>query len=96
MQGALKFQKIFPNSNFFAILPPSIKELKDRLIKRGTETSDKIDIRLKNAEWEIPGLLDDKNIFNYRVINGDLEISKQTIGFLVAALYSSELTGKAA
>jgi guanylate kinase len=31
VQGALKFDKVFPDSNFIAILPPSIAELKIRL-----------------------------------------------------------------
>ena len=93
LQGALKFQKVFPQSNFFAILPPSIDALNLRLVKRGSETSEKIEVRLKNAEWEIPGLLDDKFIFNYRIVNQDLDLSKKTIEILIATLYSKELTG---
>ena len=38
----------------------------------------------------------DKHIFNYRIINDDIEVSKKTISTLVGALYSKELGEKTA
>ena len=38
VQGGLKFNKVFPESNFMTILPPTINDLKERLENRGTET----------------------------------------------------------
>ena len=37
VQGAFKFYKAFPNSNFIAILPPDTDTLEKRLNKRGSE-----------------------------------------------------------
>lgn len=75
VQGAKKFYKVFPQSNYCAILPPSLEKLKDRLVKRGTETAEKIEVRMKNSEWEMRDLQTEKHIFNYRVVNDDLEIA---------------------
>ena len=53
VQGALKFEKVFPDSNFLAVLPKSIDQLRNQLVKRGTETEESLNTRLKNAESEI-------------------------------------------
>ena len=42
IQGALKIKEILPEALFIFIMPPSMEELKDRLIKRGTESKKKI------------------------------------------------------
>lgn len=31
VQGAIKFEKAFPDSNFIAIIPPSVEALRQRL-----------------------------------------------------------------
>mmetsp|Transcript_39544 Transcript_39544/g.51800 ORF Transcript_39544/g.51800 Transcript_39544/m.51800 type:complete len:90 (+) Transcript_39544:315-584(+) len=49
VQGALKFNNVFPDSNFVAVLPPSIDDLRKRLEGRGTETAEKINTRVGNA-----------------------------------------------
>ena len=49
------------------IAPPSMESLKNRLLKRGTEQADRINARIKQAEWEIT--LKDK--YDHVVINGD-------------------------
>jgi len=40
IQGAKKVYAAFPDSNFIFICPPSMKELRERLVKRGTEKPD--------------------------------------------------------
>lgn len=40
VQGAIKFQKVFPNSNFVAVLAPSSSVLEQRLVARGTENEE--------------------------------------------------------
>jgi len=94
VQGSLKFQKVFPNSNFVAILPPSIDALRQRLKGRGDTSEEVAERRVKNAEGEMKIQLEEKHIFNYRLINDDIEVSKKTIATLIQALYSKELTGK--
>ena len=53
IQGAINVKSKKPDGIFIFIMPPSMKELKNRLIKRGTETKDKLVERFKNAYKEI-------------------------------------------
>jgi len=50
VQGALKFEKAFPESNFMTVLPKNLAQLRARLVKRGTETAETLEKRLGNAE----------------------------------------------
>ena len=52
-QGALQIRKIFTNAVLIFILPPSWEELRSRLERRGEDTSEVIDVRLKNAALEV-------------------------------------------
>ena len=94
VQGALKFQKVFPDSNFVFISPPSVASLKERLLKRGTETEETLNKRLANASGELVEGWSRRKVFNYRIVNSDLAISKMTFETLVEALYHSEFNGK--
>lgn len=69
IQGALKVKEIIPEAIFIFILPPSMKELSNRLIKRKTESVDKILARFKAAYKEINEITK----YNYVVINDDLD-----------------------
>ncbi len=69
IQGALKIKETFPDALLLFIMPPSIKELKRRLIERGTETIDIINKRLERATQEAQGI----HNYEYVVINDDLE-----------------------
>ena len=51
-QGAMQVKKIYPDAVMIFILPPSMAELKRRLIDRGRESGEQINERLKNARWE--------------------------------------------
>jgi len=91
VQGALKFNKAFPDSNFVAILPPSIDSLKERLIGRGTETEQTLKTRIGNAQKEMDTILKESDIFQYRVTNDDLDEASLVLGNLVTVLYNEEL-----
>jgi guanylate kinase len=52
-QGALQIRKIFTNAVLIFILPPSWEELRSRLERRGEDTPEVIDVRLKNAALEV-------------------------------------------
>ena len=41
IQGAMQIKKIIPEALFIFIMPPSLKELKKRLVGRGTDTKKK-------------------------------------------------------
>ncbi|WP_341760015.1 guanylate kinase [Candidatus Endowatersipora endosymbiont of Watersipora subatra] len=69
-QGALKiFERAPADIVSVFILPPSIAELKNRLIFRAEDTKDVIDERLENARNEIGHWID----YDYIVINDDLD-----------------------
>ena len=69
VQGALKVKKLYPNAIFIFILPPSMEELRNRLIKRGTENYEKIIDRFRMAYKEINEI----SKYNYVIVNDVLE-----------------------
>ena len=52
-QGALQIKEAFANAILVFILPPSWEELRSRLERRGEESPDVIEVRLKNAATEM-------------------------------------------
>ncbi len=75
VQGAKKIKKDFPNSLLLYILPPSIGELRNRLIKRGTESKEEIERRLKIA------IIENKYsyYYDYVIVNDKLEVAVKEI-----------------
>lgn len=67
VEGALKLQRQFSCVTIF-LLPPNLKELRQRLLRRGTDSSEKIEQRLSRAQYE----MQHASSFDYRVINDDL------------------------
>ena len=53
VQGAFMVKQRMPESKLIFIAPPSIEELENRLRGRGTEDEATIELRLKNAIWEL-------------------------------------------
>ncbi|MDE6597679.1 MAG: guanylate kinase [Clostridia bacterium] len=68
VDGALQVKAAHPEAILIMVAPPSEKELRDRLEKRGTESEEKIAERLKRTEYE----LSKKDLYDYTVINDDL------------------------
>lgn len=69
VQGALKVMDKCPEAVSVFILPPSLKELRRRLHKRGTETEEVIEKRIGEAAGEIRKAVN----YDYVMINGELE-----------------------
>ncbi len=67
--GSLNAKKVFPECVLVMIVPPSIEELKKRLIGRGTEDAKAIEGRLARLEYEIS----QKDKYDYIIVNDDLE-----------------------
>ncbi len=65
VQGAMKVKETCPDAVLVFIAPPSLKILKDRLVGRGTETQESIDVRTATALEELKKLPD----YDYMVIN---------------------------
>ncbi|MBE5747446.1 MAG: guanylate kinase [Clostridiales bacterium] len=73
--GALNTKKAIPESVLIMIVPPSVDELKRRLIGRGTETDEAIENRLSRLDYE----LSQQNEYDFVVVNDDLERALQEI-----------------
>ena len=69
VQGAMKVRSRCPDAVLVFIAPPSLKVLKDRLVGRGTETQESIDVRTATALEELKKLPD----YDYMVINDVVE-----------------------
>lgn len=69
VQGALQVKEKVPEAVLIFLLPPSLSELKRRLVYRGTDGPEKIARRLAQAEWEIRNA----HLFDYVVVNDVLE-----------------------
>lgn len=75
VKGALKIKQEYPEAIMVFILPPSIDELKRRLINRKTESESDLQKRFERAKMEI----DYQTHFEYKVMNDDLEYAKEEV-----------------
>ena len=69
VQGAFQVRDNYPDCVMIFILPPSMEELKARMMGRGSETEETMAARLGEAEREI----EQAARYDYRVTNGDLQ-----------------------
>ena len=69
IQGALKVKELVPDAIFIFILPPSMNELRKRLVGRGTDSREKIISRFSTAYKEI----NEVTKYNYVVVNDDID-----------------------
>ena len=75
VQGALKVKELVPEAICIFIMPPSMKELRNRLVGRKTESKEKVLGRFKEAYKEI----NEVTKYNYVVTNDDVENAVQKI-----------------
>jgi len=87
VKGALNIKKAYPNSVLIFIVPPSIGELRKRLIERNTETDEDLKKRIERAEME----LGFKDSFDYVVSNIDLELAKKEVKKIIEKERSKEV-----
>ncbi len=69
IQGALKVKKLVPDAIFIFIMPPSMYELRRRLVTRGTDSMEKILKRFQTSYQEI----NEVTKYNYVVVNDEIE-----------------------
>ena len=72
VQGADLVKKTDLNARFLFVAPPKFSDLETRLRGRGTETEEKINLRLANARGEM-AYLDKPGYFDAVIVNDDLE-----------------------
>lgn len=71
-QGMRKIKAQLPDVLTIFIMPPSVDALRSRLVTRGTETSEQLDLRLRNAEIEMAAAPE----YDYVVVNEDGRIEE--------------------
>ncbi len=81
VQGAAQVKKNYPEGIFIFVLPPSLKELRNRLVKRGTDTMEVIENRLSQAMGEIRQMFE----YDYFVVNDDLNEAVEKVKDIVSA-----------
>ena len=83
-QGALQIKKIFANAILVFVLPPSLEELRSRLIRRGEDSPEVIELRLNNAREELA----QASHFDFVIIN---EIFERALFDLKAIVHAQRL-----
>ena len=83
-QGALQIKKIYANAISIFILPPSWDELRARLERRGEDSPEVIDLRLRNAAIEVAQVQQ----FDFVIIN---ELFERALFDLKAIVHSQRL-----
>jgi guanylate kinase len=81
VQGAKSIREQVPDSVSVFILPPSFEVLRQRLLDRGTDSPEELDLRLRNAPTE----LKDYAAFQYLIINDDVERAADQLSAIVHA-----------
>jgi guanylate kinase len=69
VQGAISILRVFPEALTIFIEPPSLDDLRERLLKRGTENMEGLHVRLENAKKELVY----RDRFKYIVVNDEVE-----------------------
>ncbi|MDO5403789.1 MAG: guanylate kinase [Eubacteriales bacterium] len=81
IQGALKIKEMFPDTVLMFIIPPTAKELENRLRGRGTEDDAAIKARLKRAVEESLGV----ESYDYIITNDEVDLCVERIHDIVTA-----------
>jgi len=83
-QGALQIRETFANAVLIFILPPSWEELRSRLERRGEDTPEIIELRLRNAAQEMARAQE----FDFVIIN---ELFERALFDLKAIVHAQRL-----
>ena len=81
VQGSIQAMKAYPDAVTIFILPPNRAELRNRLIKRATETPEAISLRLRNAELELFMTKE----YQYCVVNDEVDRAVSKVEAILTA-----------
>lgn len=81
MQGARQIKEVYPEGVFIFVLPPSLEELKSRIVGRGTETQEEIEKRFSCAFEEVNQIVN----YDYFIVNEDIEKSVSDVEAIICA-----------
>ncbi len=79
--GASQIRERVPGAVLIFIDPPSMEELERRLRGRGTETEERIRLRMDKAAWET----EQRAWFDHVVVNDDLERASAQVAAIIDA-----------
>ncbi len=80
-QGARQMRKLEPEAKSIFILPPSLPELRQRLVKRGQDSDEEINERMQKAQRENSHY----NEYDYCIVNADFNESLDALWSIVNA-----------
>lgn len=81
VQGGKSVRQAYPDGVFIFVLPPTLEALEARLRGRGTDSDERIRLRLENARREIPMARE----YDYAVVNDDLAAASRKVLSIVWA-----------
>lgn len=81
IQGALQVKKQFPEGVFIFLIPPSLEELKSRIIGRGSETEESLNLRFGAAADEMSYISE----YDYVVVNDEVDNACNKIRSILTA-----------
>lgn len=79
VQGAAQIKKTLPEAILIFLAPPSLAELKQRLIGRKTEPESEIMLRLQNIDKELQAV----PIYDYFIINNEIDLTCSQIECII-------------
>ena len=87
VKGAVSIKKMYGEQSIIIFIkPPSFEILKERLMRRKSESAESIEKRLKNAELE----LQYEHVFDYILINDELDVTCKEAELVVERFFSCE------
>ena len=84
VHGAMQVKEHMPEAILVFILAPSLNELRNRIVSRGTETAEKVERRLERVDMEISQI----GKYDYLIINDDLS---RATGDMLAIMLAERL-----
>ena len=78
-KGVENFKKAEVKASYILITPPSLETLRERLLKRGTESSQDIDLRMAEAKNE----LEQASLYDHIITNDNLEEAVNAIHTII-------------
>jgi len=81
VQGAASVRRLVPDAVTIFILPPSLAVLRKRLIARGTDSAEELELRLRNAPEELKNY----KAFDFVIINENVERASGQLESIIIA-----------
>ena len=81
VQGARQVFERMPEAIMIFVIPPSIDELRNRLVNRGTDTMEAIEARLARARHEYK----EATFYDYIIINDDADEAADELSAIITA-----------